>query len=65
LATNETYLIDDCYEVVAAFCHRGGRGVLVPRPWNVLWDFHDSSGVVGNLESRIRLGFAHSEEIAV
>ena len=36
LATHDTLLIDDKDENIAEFVAAGGRGILVPRPWNEL-----------------------------
>ena len=38
-ATPHTILIDDCGEQVEKFIEAGGKAILVPRPWNSLWQF--------------------------
>ncbi len=42
LASKDTWLIEDSQDNAVAFRKAGGRGVLVPRPWNALhkyaWD---------------------------
>jgi 5'(3')-deoxyribonucleotidase len=39
LATPNTILIDDCEDQVNQFLDHGGKAILVPRPWNSLWEF--------------------------
>lgn len=51
LANDETILIDDQSDAVDLFNHRGGRGILLSRPWNR--GFAKSNQTLVDLETRL------------
>jgi len=47
-------LIDDSPSNVDAFVARGGRGLLVPRPWNAVWGRDPRKYLQENLENLLQ-----------
>jgi hypothetical protein len=54
-ASHDSLLIDDADHNIKAFRAAGGQAILVPRPWNVLWDT--------DTESHLKLCFEYMERI--
>ena len=50
-ASPEAILIDDTDKNINAFRRAGGRAILVPRPWNMLWDCCTDSFIIQALDA--------------